>query len=465
MLFNTPQFFAFLAIVLILFYSLPRSWRKYILLAASYFFYMSFIPKFILLLISLTAIDYTAALWIARTKAAHSRRFALVASLSANLGLLGFFKYYNFFAANLAHLFHQPRGVFSLSIILPLGISFHTFQSMSYVIDVYRKEQEPITNPIDYALFIAFFPQLVAGPIVRAREFFGDLYHWQRPSSDDVLRGLLLLFLGLAKKMVMADQFAQIANAYFANVAKEPGTLAAWSGVIAFGIQIYFDFSGYTDMAIGMAKLLGFHFPINFRRPYLASSITDFWHRWHISLSRWLRDYLYIPLGGNRRGRFRTYCNLMLTMLLGGLWHGASWNFVVWGGYHGALLSFERLFRGKGSAQPARWTVLYPIQAVITFGLVMIGWVFFRAATFHDSRYVLRQMFFVPDGRLLIPLWQVELAAITLLLALFEEKKDWFEKVTLGPAWTYGAVCAILLLAVELIGFTEKAVPFVYFQF
>ena len=162
-----------------------------------------------------------------------------------------------------------------------------------------------------------------------------------------MLRGLLLLFLGLAKKMVMADQFAQIANGYFQDVSKHPGMVPAWSAVIAFGIQIYFDFSGYTDMAIGMAKLLGFHFPVNFRRPYLASSITDFWHRWHISLSRWLRDYLYIPLGGNRHGRLETYRNLMLTMLLGGLWHGASWNFVVWGGYHGALLSFERMFRGK----------------------------------------------------------------------------------------------------------------------
>ncbi len=300
-------------------------------------------------------------------------------------------------------MFHKPENVFALTIILPLGISFHTFQSMSYVIDVYRKEQEPITNPIDYALFISFFPQLVAGPIVRAREFFGDLYHWKRPTSEDVLRGLLLLFLGLVKKMVMADQFAQIANGYFQDVTKQPGMASAWSAAIAFGIQIYFDFSGYTDMAIGMAKLLGFHFPVNFRRPYLASSITDFWHRWHISLSRWLRDYLYIPLGGNRHGRLQTYRNLMLTMLLGGLWHGASWNFVVWGGYHGALLSFERMFRGKRSAEPARWTLFYPLQAVITFGLVMIGWVFFRATTFHDSLYVLHQMFFVPHGRQLIP--------------------------------------------------------------
>src|SRR6202050_1674331 len=403
MLFNTPQFFAFLAIVLILFYTTPRSWRKYILLAASYFFYMSFIPKFILLLLSLTAIDYTAARWIARTRLPHSRKAALIVSLAANLGLLGFFKYYNFFASNIAHLFHKPSDAFALSIILPLGISFHTFQSMSYVIDVYRREQEPITNPIDYALFISFFPQLVAGPIVRAREFFGDLYHWKRPTSDDVLRGLLLLLLGLAKKMVMADQFAQIANGYFQDISKHPGMVPAWSAVIAFGVQIYFDFSGYTDMAIGMAKLLGFHFPVNFRRPYLAASITDFWRRWHISLSTWLRDYLYISLGGNRRGRWMTYRNLMLTMLLGGLWHGASWNFVIWGGYHGALLSLERVFRGD---RPIRedWNWLYPLKAIATFALVMIGWVFFRAADLPRSLQILRQMF-RGHGHLLLAAW------------------------------------------------------------
>ncbi len=465
MLFNTIQFFAFLIVVLVLFYASPRSWRKYTLLAASYFFYMSFIPKFILLLLALTAVDYTAACWISRTREPRSRKIALILSLAANLGLLGFFKYYNFFAANVAALLHKPTGAFALSIILPLGISFHTFQSMSYVIDVYREEQEPIANPIDYALFISFFPQLVAGPIVRAREFFADLYHWNPPSSDDVLRGLLLLFLGLAKKMVMADQFAQFANEYFQNLAKYPGGVSAWSGVIAFTIQIYFDFSGYTDMAIGMAMLLGFHFPVNFRRPYLASSITDFWHRWHMSLSRWLRDYLYIPLGGNRHGRVKTYRNLMLTMLLGGLWHGASWNFVVWGGYHGALLSLERIFRRKSGEQSTSWTLAYPFQAAATLLLVMIGWVFFRAANFHDSLHVLYQMFFVPDGRQLIPDWAIALAAITLLLAVLEEKKEWFEQISLGPVWAYGTVCALLLLAVELIGFTENAVPFVYFQF
>ena len=467
MLFQTPQFFLFLGVVLILFYSAPRSWRKFILLAASYFFYMSWIPTFILLLLSLTAIDYTAALWIARAGSPRARKTALVMSLAANLGLLGFFKYYNFFAENIAALLYRPLNSFAMSIILPLGISFHTFQSMSYVIDVYRKEQEPIRNPIDYALFISFFPQLVAGPIVRARDFFPDLHAWRRPSSDEAARGILLLLLGLAKKTVMADQFAQIANAYFGDAAKHPGMLAAWSGTIAFGIQIYFDFSGYTDMAIGMAKLLGFHFPVNFRRPYLAQSITDFWHRWHISLSRWLRDYLYIPLGGNRHGQLNTYRNLMITMLLGGLWHGASWNFVAWGGYHGALLSVERMFRGR-KAEGSSWTLLYPLKALVTFALVMFGWVFFRAGTFHDSVYVLGQMFAGPTGltgELPISPWLIYLALITLVLALLEEKLGWFERIAVGPAWAYGMVCAVLMLAVELLAFNGPAVPFVYFQF
>jgi alginate O-acetyltransferase complex protein AlgI len=263
----------------------------------------------------------------------------------------------------------------------------------------------------------------------------------------------------------MADQFAQFANQYFQDLVKYPGGVSAWSGVIAFTIQIYFDFSGYTDMAIGMAKLFGFHFPVNFRRPYLASSITDFWHRWHISLSRWLRDYLYIPLGGNRHGRLKTYRNLMITMLLGGLWHGANWNFVVWGAYHGTLLSLERIFRRKSNTQTGDWTLFYPFQAAITLLLVMVGWVFFRAATFHDSLYVLYQMFLVPNGTQLIPHWAWSLAVISLLLAVLEEKKEWFEKLSIGPAWAYGAVCALLLLSVELIGFTETAVPFVYFQF
>ena len=337
MLFNTTRFFVFLVLVVALFYALPRRFRKYLLLAASYFFYGSWNPKFIPLLLSLTAIDFTAGIWLERTNAPSRRRAILIGSLACNLGFLGFFKYYNFLASNLALALGGPPRSYWLDIVLPLGISFHTFQSISYVVDVYRREQKAIRNPVDYALFIAFFPQLVAGPIVRARNFFGDLYHWKPPSADDVSRGIFLMALGLTKKMAFADQFAVVANSYFNDVAAHPGRITAWSGAFAFAMQIYFDFSGYTDMAIGMAKLLGFHFPINFRRPYLARGIADFWRRWHISLSTWLRDYLYIPLGGNRRGRWMTYRNLMLTMLLGGLWHGASWNFLIWGGYHGGF--------------------------------------------------------------------------------------------------------------------------------
>src|ERR1700733_963026 len=359
MLFNTTRFFVFLAVVLALFYALPQRFRKYLLLAASYFFYASWNPKFIALLLTLTAIDYTAGLWLERTTAPARRKAILVMSLAANLGFLGFFKYYNFAASNIALALGKPAHSFWLDIVLPLGISFHTFQSISYVVDVYRGQQQAVQNPIDYALFICFFPQLVAGPIVRARDFFRDLYHWRAPTADEVSRGLFLIALGLTKKMAFADQFAAVANAYFGNLAANPGRLTAWCGVLPFGITIYFDFSGYTDMAIGMAKLLGFHFPVNFRRPYLARSITDFWHRWHISLSTWLRDYLYIPLGGNRHGRWMTYRNLMLTMLLGGLWHGASWNFVIWGGYQGALLSLEKAF-GITHPDDQRWNWQYP---------------------------------------------------------------------------------------------------------
>ncbi|HXP86854.1 MAG TPA: MBOAT family O-acyltransferase [Bryobacteraceae bacterium] len=466
MLFNTARFFLFFAVVLALHYASPKPLRKWILLAASYFFYMSWNPKFVLLLLTLTAIDYTSGLWIERCREPARKKLFLVLSLVANLGFLGFFKYYNFLAAMIAELFRLPPQSFALAIILPLGISFHTFQSMSYIVDVYRGQQKAIRNPVDYALFIAFFPQLVAGPIVRAREFFGGLYQWVAPTSEECLRGVMLMLVGLTKKMALADQFAAISDSYFQHLTAHPGMAAAWSGTAAFAMQIFFDFSGYTDMAIGMALLLGFHFPVNFRRPYLAFSITDFWHRWHISLSRWLRDYLYISLGGNRYGPWKTYRNLMLTMLLGGLWHGASWNFVIWGGYHGLLLSLERImgrryFEERGSA------LLYPFRAVLTFALVCVGWVFFRAATLSDSSYVLRQMLVGARGMadFLIPAWLLVLVGIALLIALFEEKSEWIDGLARGPAWAYVAAAVVLLLMVEMIGVTEKAVPFVYFQF
>ena len=281
--------------------------------------------------------------------------------------------------------------------------------------------------------------------------------------SEEWLRGVFLFVLGLAKKMVMADQLAQVADAYFSNAAAHPGAISAWKGAGAFALQIYFDFSGYSDMAIGMALWLGFHFPLNFRRPYLAFSITDFWHRWHITLSRWLRDYLYIPLGGNRHGTLMTYRNLMLTMLLGGLWHGASWNFVLWGGYHGALLSLERMAgRKMFETRPPWW--LYPFRAVFTVGLVCVGWVFFRAATFADSRYVIGQLFsFAPSpGGIAITPWLKWLCIGSLAIAVIKEKRD----SGTTPTWVaHAAALIVLLLAIELFGVTDKRIPFIYFQF
>jgi alginate O-acetyltransferase complex protein AlgI len=452
MLFNTPQFFLFLLVTLGLFYGAPRSWRKPLLLLSSYWFYMSWNWRFAPLLLTLTAIDYTAARWIEATTDERRRKLLLIASITANLGFLGFFKYYNFLAGNAASLLGRPDSAFVLRIVLPLGISFHTFQSISYVVDVYRGQQAAIRNVVDYALFIAFFPQLVAGPIVRAREFFRDLYAWCAPSGEELNRGALLVLFGLTKKMALADPFSLIADRYFGNLPAHPGVLAAWSGVLAFAVQIYFDFSGYTDMAIGMALLMGFHFPVNFRRPYLAAGIAEFWRRWHMSLSSWLRDYVYISLGGNRKGRLRTYVNLMATMLLGGLWHGANWKFVVWGGYHGALLGAERATGRR-------------IPRVFTFMLVSIGWVFFRAASLRESVVVIGRMFSGPRGELLWERWQIYLILGTLALAILEEKLEWFERLVKAPALVYGAAMAVLLLCLELIGVTDVAVPFVYFQF
>ncbi len=464
MLFNTTHFFLFLSVVLILFYASPRAVRKYILLAASYFFYGSWNYKFIALLLTLTAIDYTAGLWLEKTPPGARRKAILILSLSANLGFLGFFKYYNFLAGNLALVMGRPANFFWLNVVLPLGISFHTFQSMSYVVDVYRGEQGAVRNPVDYALFICFFPQLVAGPIVRAREFFHDLLKWSPPSQEDVSRGLFLLALGLTKKMAYADQFAKVANLYFGNLAAHPAMREAWSGVFAFGMQIYFDFSGYTDMAIGMALLFGFHFPVNFRRPYLASSITDFWHRWHISLSRWLRDYLYVPLGGNRHGRWKTYRNLMLTMLLGGMWHGASWNFLIWGGYHGGLLAAERAFRSD-TQKPWPGGLLYPLKAAATFLLVMIGWVFFRAADLKQSMRVLAQLVSRTPGHGLLQHWHFGLVAIALAVSLLEERFEMVERIMKTPTLAYAASMALMLFCLDVFGVIDQAIPFVYFQF
>jgi alginate O-acetyltransferase complex protein AlgI len=448
MLFTTWAFWIFLVIVLAAFYAAPRAARRYILLAASVYFYMCWNPRFVALLLTLITIDYFAAIWI-ESRTGPRRHAALLLSLIANLGFLGYFKYTNF----LLSIFRPSEP--ALDIILPLGISFHTFQSISYVVDVYRGKQIPIRSYTDYALYVSFFPQLVAGPIVRARNFFDDLFHWHAPTHEEFQRGVQLAVFGLAKKLICADQFALIADQYFKNPSLLPGGLPALTGTLAFALQIFFDFSGYTDIAIGTALLFGFHFPENFRRPYLATSIIDFWHRWHISLSTWLRDYLYIPLGGNRHGVLNTYRNLLLTMTLGGLWHGASWNFVIWGAYHGVLLSIERLIFGKRELP----RLLLVPSTILTFVMVCVGWVFFRAKTLTGATYVIHEML-RGGGQSLFTPWHWRLAALTLVIALVKE----YTSVRM-PEWLRAPAIVLALLAIEIFGVTDRHLPFVYFQF
>ena len=468
MLFNSLEFWIFLPLVLLFSRLLPRRPRNLFLLFSSYLFYMWWDARFILLIVASTLVDFLVGRSLPSARG-QARSWLLIASLAANLGLLGFFKYYNFLAGSLAGLLGLPPRTLYLDIILPVGISFYTFQSMSYTIDIYRGRLEPVKGLTDFALYVAFFPQLVAGPIVRAREFFPQLFQWRPPSQERTEKGISLILIGLVKKMVLADHFARISDLYFGDVAAHPGAWEAWSASFAFAMQIFFDFSGYTDIARGCGRLLGYEFPVNFRRPYLARSITEFWRRWHISLSSWLRDYLYIPLGENRKGRQRTYENLMVTMLLGGLWHGASWNFVFWGGLHGLLLAIERLardhFPGLAVPPPIR-LALVPLRTAATFVLVMVGWVFFRASSFQDSFAVLNSMFLWDSvGSVLLPSGLILATVLTLVVALAEESRGLLANLHLAPVWARVSTYAFLLIVLELFAVTGEEIPFVYFQF
>ena len=404
MVFSSHVFlFYFLPFVLLLNYTLPFRFLTLMIMLTSYLFYGWANPNWIILMLTSTMVDYFCGLALVhysgiqhdgadlpylpkgqpRNKA---QKTALAISMITNLAILGFFKYFDFGVQNLrvvsSLLGYGDLQIQMLHVALPIGISFYTFQSMSYAVDVYRGEARPLKNPIDFACFVALFPHQLAGPIIRywsiAEQIRHRVFTWEK-----FARGAAFISLGMGKKILLANPMAHIADNAFAA-----GSLYwydAWYGLFAYTFQIYFDFSAYSDMAVGLALLLGFLFTKNFNDPYRANSITDFWRRWHISLSTWLRDYLYIPLGGNRSGEFRTYCNLMTVMLLGGLWHGASWNFVIWGGIHGGMLALERL-QGKQSFYVAlpNW-----LRTAITFLIVCVSWIFFRAETLpYSLRYI-----------------------------------------------------------------------------
>lgn len=465
--FNSWQFVLFFFVVFALSAPLKRysTTNKAILLVASYIFYGAWNWYFLGLIAFSTVLDF----WIGR-RFLHTQRprRLIVFSVLVNLGVLAFFKYANFvietanwsFAAfGSAYQFH------GVDILLPVGISFYTFQSMSYTIDVYRGDLAPRKSLLDYALFVAFFPQLVAGPIVRASEFFQELDHPRHFSQKQIAYALILIAFGYVKKVVFADSLAEAADPVWNNLAiSDPWSVLL--AIYAFAFQIYFDFSGYTDIAIGIAMLFGFQFPKNFDYPYIATSIQEFWRRWHMTLSRWLRDYLYISLGGNRHGVSLTYVNLMLTMLLGGLWHGASWNFVIWGALHGSYLVFERLVLNRIPGWQSNARPMRVLRWFVTFHMVCFAWIFFRATDLASSMLVLSKLGELASTEYVgAALNTLSLALVGFLLMHWAGGR--FDlKQRIGDASLLVHVAATTMALLALIWFTpDYSAPFIYFQF
>ncbi|HPI10582.1 MAG TPA: MBOAT family O-acyltransferase [Catalimonadaceae bacterium] len=481
MVFNSYTFVVFFAIILFLHY-LPLPWKtkKINLLVASYIFYAAWNPPFILLLWLSTVIDFYVGKALYTQENVHKKRLLLVLSLIGNLGMLIFFKYGTFLLDNFVHLvnfmgmdFHPAEP----SIILPAGISFYTFTTLCYTIDMYKKESKPVSNLLDFSLFVTFFPHLVAGPIVRPPQLVPQFESPRQASQKQLFEGLFLLSLGLFMKVVLADaMLSSIADSVFKSSGFLP-VADAWAGVLAFSGQIFFDFAGYSTAAIGAAACLGFVLPQNFNFPYAAVGFSDFWRRWHITLSAWLRDYLYIPLGGNRNGTVRTYVNLMITMLLGGLWHGASWTFVVWGGLHGFYLWVEKAIvdaRSKNRTEPSvrsagtEGTVRNFAIALFTFFLINVTWIFFRATSFGQSWALLESMFGLGKGgdALLTTLALYKVALIItgmVLVHWFMRNTKVLELVSKLSWWTVGLGWAGMMLL--LILSQESSSSFIYFQF
>ena len=469
MVFDSFVFAVFLVVVLGLYGLLRRRGQNIMLLAASYVFYGWWDWRFLSLLWISTLLDFAAGLWIHHARTQRARRAWLIASLCGNLGILGFFKYFNFFAANLQAglaAFGVQADPLYLDIVLPVGISFYTFQTMTYALDIYMGRMTPTRSLLNFALFVAFFPQLVAGPIERARHLLPQIEADRRPTRTMVYDGAWLILWGLYKKMFIADNVARIVD----QVYGAPGDFSAFHIMVAtyaFAVQIYCDFSGYSDIAIGVGKLMGFDIMLNFRLPYFAKNPSEFWRRWHISLSDLLRDYLYIPLGGNRCGPWRQRFNLMATMTLGGLWHGAQWHFVVWGVYHGLLLAVYRPFRAARDTVRETPAWMRTAAIVVMFHLTCVGWMLFRVRDIPDMFTICGKM--VGD-------WSVSSAALgdlaslagfswlLVVMQLAQHLTGDLLVVRRLPAWARAALYVILYLSLTLGGAFDDR-PFIYFQF
>lgn len=481
MLFNSYQFVIFFPIVTILYFISSKKYRWLLLLISSCIFYMAFIPNYIFILAALIIIDYVAGILIEKSQT-HLRHLFLIISIFANIGLIAIFKYFNFFSSNLGQLaafFHIQFQPTHLSLILPLGLSFHTFQSLSYVIEIYKKNYKAEKHLGIYALYVMFYPQLVSGPIERPQQLLHQFYINHTFKYKRVIEGLRLILWGLFKKMVIADRLALFVDKIFADPSNHSG-LVLIIATTFFSIQIYCDFSGYTDIAIGSAKVMGFKLMPNFNCPYFSKSIVDFWRRWHISLTSWFRDYVYIPLGGNRVKQYRLFFNLMVLFLLSGLWHGANWTFIFWGFLHGLYYVIFLLTSNIRKKLAIRlglnkfYRLKNLIEVFITFTLVTFAWIFFRANNLRDAFYIVRHLFNwkMKDITQLLSSFNF-LEAFLLLLALMifvwytrvYKKIDGFTEYIKGqPALIRWAAYSALVLLIMNRGVVTE-IPFIYFQF
>ncbi len=478
MLFNSLEFLIFFPIVVALYYAIDHKYRWLLLLASSCYFYMVFVPVYILILGFTIIIDYFAGILLENTHG-RRRKIWLIASIIANTGVLAIFKYYNFLNENLTVLLHgfsYQNPIPYLSILLPIGLSFHTFQAMSYTIEVYRGHQKAERHFGIYALYVMFFPQLVAGPIERPQNMLHQFHEKKEIDYQRIVDGIKHIIWGLFKKVVIADRLAEYVNVVYNSPADFHG-MQTIIATVFFSFQIYCDFSGYSEIAIGTAKILGINLMMNFRRPYLAQSIREFWQRWHISLSTWFRDYLYIPLGGNRVAKYRHYINILIVFLVSGLWHGANWTFVIWGGLHGFYQVFGQLTapaRNKinNFIGISKNPVIYKIsQLMVTFALATFAWIFFRASSFDDAMIIIKNMFVFEAGTELnlfrIPAdFALALGSIAFLIGveIFKEKYQFHVKMLPIPRPYNWVVITIIILCLFVLGVWDSQ-DFIYFQF
>jgi alginate O-acetyltransferase complex protein AlgI len=471
--FTSRAFLIFLPIVLAVYHLLPTRTTKFrFLLAASWLFYMSWNPWFLWVIVATSIVDYLAGIGIEDAASPGRRRAWLIFGVVVNLGFLATFKYTDFVGQSATELLQAlgwPAPDWTARMILPLGISFHTFQGIGYTLDVHRGRIQAVRSFADFALFVSFFPQLVAGPIVRATEFLPQMVSPPPVRTRQIAEGLHWFLLGMCKKLVFADRLAEFVDPIFAHPELYDAFTLRWA-VVAYAAQIYCDFSGYSDLAIGMAKWFGFELPINFNYPYLAGSIAEFWRRWHVTLGRWMRDYLYVALGGSRHGSFRTAFNLLLIMMLSGLWHGASWNYVAWGLYNGVLLVVHRVWdqalTGRAWADAIRSSALYRATAIATtFWLFCVGMIWLHA---HDwaGCYRLQAAFlgFHPDGARYLPAWVPLLVALVAAGHLASGLRNLRCSLLYLPAPARAAAYVVLVVLVVVCSPIQTK-PFVYFQF